>query len=790
MADVNSNININVTGNAEEQIGKVSNKLDGLQSGQTRVTQSTKNLASSTNKLNDGLLKNGGAMGILGAATGGLAMDFKDAIEAIELTGVSLKGLRGAIIATGIGALAIVLLELITNWDKWVGVIDGSTAAMERLDRQTKQYEITQKQFIQAQAEGILNQQENIRLRTAEGASIEELNKLENELSATLARSADIALYGTETTAGLFTIRQSIAIQLRDLAEGSEKYNEVLQLQIENEDKIIAQVAIKKKALNDPAVRAAEETTAANAKKVADELERQKKATEELKRVRAEIVTLFTNLNKDIDNLKSVNAELRGITTVNLTDSYSGWKRLTDAYYATGDALKSAFENIDKLEKRTKALNKAEKEQLKDLERQTSLYTENAKLVNELIVSYKTFLESKEDNFSQTKKEEMAIDALKLQYDMLSNSISNLERQDFNPFGNVEGSERALRNLELYNLGLQIIERDAANRTSPLLLSQGQIDKEKAILEKRNAEILKNNADLIKNAEQLKASGVPLIAGSEGLQPLTEADVAITKQYFDNIDKINNYRTQSGEKQLEIDKSNSDRRLEIERFTTDALVQMELDGLAAKTSAQEEYFNNVQTLQANVYSFLDQLQNEQIIKSKDLRNVLLVAQKGAEIAQVVIATARQNSILKQQAGEYSGNAVLYSALSGSLAATGNAAGAAGAAAAATAYGTGAAKSIAQIPLNWATAGVSIASILATTLTSWNKSSGGGGSNGGGAGGAGAAAQFNIIGSSGQNQLAASIGASQNQPVNAYVVGSDMTTQQALDRNRVTNATFL
>ena len=44
-------------------------------------------------------------MGLL-SATGGLAMDFKDAVGAIELTGVSLKGLRGAIIATGIGALA------------------------------------------------------------------------------------------------------------------------------------------------------------------------------------------------------------------------------------------------------------------------------------------------------------------------------------------------------------------------------------------------------------------------------------------------------------------------------------------------------------------------------------------------------------------------------------------------------------------------------------------------------------------------------------------------------------
>ena len=105
------------------------------------------------------------------------------------------------------------------------------------------------------------------------------------------------------------------------------------------------------------------------------------------------------------------------------------------------------------------------------------------------------------------------------------------------------------------------------------------------------------------------------------------------------------------------------------------------------------------------------------------------------------------------------------------------------------YISAAAASTAAIPINWGIAGASIASILATTLTSWNKSSGGGG-GGASTGGGGPQAQFNIVGSSGTNQLAAGIAAQQNQPVNAYVVGSDMSTQQALDRNRITNATFL
>lgn len=48
------------------------------------------------------------------------------------------------------------------------------------------------------------------------------------------------------------------------------------------------------------------------------------------------------------------------------------------------------------------------------------------------------------------------------------------------------------------------------------------------------------------------------------------------------------------------------------------------------------------------------------------------------------------------------------------------------------------------------------------------------------------AEFNIIGNSGTNQLAETLS---GQPMKAYVVGSEVTTQQALDRNRVNNASI-
>lgn len=63
--------------------------------------------------------------------------------------------------------------------------------------------------------------------------------------------------------------------------------------------------------------------------------------------------------------------------------------------------------------------------------------------------------------------------------------------------------------------------------------------------------------------------------------------------------------------------------------------------------------------------------------------------------------------------------------------------------------------------------------------------GGGGTSGGGTGGGVMAPNFNVVGNNGLNQLAQL----QQQPIKAYVVGAEVTTQQALDRNRVTNATL-
>ena len=79
------------------------------------------------------------------------------------------------------------------------------------------------------------------------------------------------------------------------------------------------------------------------------------------------------------------------------------------------------------------------------------------------------------------------------------------------------------------------------------------------------------------------------------------------------------------------------------------------------------------------------------------------------------------------------------------------------------------------------------------ILSTNPMSSGGGSGGSNAsasgGGSSSAPQFNIVGQSSTNQLTATIAGQQNRPVQTFVVGSQVTSQQALDRNAQQNSVF-
>lgn len=104
----------------------------------------------------------------------------------------------------------------------------------------------------------------------------------------------------------------------------------------------------------------------------------------------------------------------------------------------------------------------------------------------------------------------------------------------------------------------------------------------------------------------------------------------------------------------------------------------------------------------------------------------------------------------------------------------------------------------EITLNKINAGLGIAANVLATAKGLKGLGGGsaqGAAVGGGTGGGSdisasvtpAAPQFNVVGTSGQNQIAQSLG--NQQPIKAYVVANDVSTQQSLDRNIVKTATI-
>jgi hypothetical protein len=162
-------------------------------------------------------------------------------------------------------------------------------------------------------------------------------------------------------------------------------------------------------------------------------------------------------------------------------------------------------------------------------------------------------------------------------------------------------------------------------------------------------------------------------------------------------------------------------------------------------------------------------------KNKTIAMSILAVQKGLAIADVVVGAAK--SIAAAQAALAATPAVIGVVPN-------------------PMYAVQAAATVKGIALTKITAGTSIASILAAAIGQAGSISGGGGGGGGGgsapssgAGGGGSAPQFNVVGNSGVNQLAGVMSTNQQVPVKAYVVPSDVTTGQSLDRNIIRNASL-
>jgi hypothetical protein len=198
--------------------------------------------------------------------------------------------------------------------------------------------------------------------------------------------------------------------------------------------------------------------------------------------------------------------------------------------------------------------------------------------------------------------------------------------------------------------------------------------------------------------------------------------------------------------------------------------------LDLKMQAQMEYVDFLNGM-GRVFARI-QSDNEKI------QQLGLIMQKGAAIAGIVIETSRANQeVLASSVGEIG----FYRAAGAARTIIGGPAAAAPFLAMAEAAKASAAK---RILLNNVGAGISIANILAANM----KSRGGarglsiGGRETAGEGG-GRTFDFNLVGTTGTNQLAEAVGAQFQEPIQAFVVSSQVTSQQELDLEISTGASL-
>jgi hypothetical protein len=134
------------------------------------------------------LTANGGAMGILNDLTGGLAMQFKDAYESIQLTNTGLKGMKAALLATGIGAIVVAIGLIASNWDD---IVKSMTAASKEAELQASIAKDLYDMNIE-QLEIIEASEASLKLQGKTEAEILALKKAETE-EAILSLEAHIA---------------------------------------------------------------------------------------------------------------------------------------------------------------------------------------------------------------------------------------------------------------------------------------------------------------------------------------------------------------------------------------------------------------------------------------------------------------------------------------------------------------------------------------------------------------------------------------------------------------------
>ena len=605
-------------------------------------------------------------------ATGGLISKFTAFKGAIGVVSKAFVGLRGAIMATGLGALVIVVVSLINAF---------------------KNSEEGQNKFAKLMAQ----------IGTITGNVM--------DLFATFGEKIIWVFENPKKALTQFgeMIKQNITNRVMGMLELFPALGKAIKLVFEGEFKEAAKIAADAVGKVTTGIDKITDKTKGAIKAGQDFIEHNKK---ELKQTR-EVADMRAKADKIERNLLVERAKLEGdIAELKLksrdVENYTAEERLA--------ALKQAQTLED-------SLLKKEEESLK----------------------LRFEAQQMENTFSRTDKENADKEA-QAQANLLKIRATRLDQQ-----------RSTLREINRTNREIQGQEK-AANQEAIKLQEEKLKAEEEAAKEsgKIEEERLKKIADANREANRLAV---------EKQQELDNRLEQISEQ---------NYLNSLSEKQREIQLVND------KYFELETLAQGNADALAEIAIAKNAELKVIQ----------DKKDKEEIEAAKAVEaQKTAIQMQGLETAMQGVQLIK--GLFEQQKGVQKAAVIAESAIGIAKMIISNKQANIAALATPQAVATSGAAAAPVIALNNITTGIGIAANIAATGKAL-KALGGGSTptppavgGGGSSAGASQAPNFNVVGNSGMNQLAQI----QQTPMQAYVVSGEVTSAQALDRNRIKNATL-
>jgi hypothetical protein len=739
---------------------KANTDLDKTSKSLSNVDKETKKVNDSQKNLTDTVTKNGGAMKILNTLTGGLAGSFKNAYDASKLFIGGLNGIKGAIIATGIGALVVGVGLLISNWEKFSSLIGISTGQTEKQKEEQEKLNAAYRDATKNASEttGLLKTYLDI-VKDVNQEEVKRVKALE-EIKKLTAANVDFNLSSVEDIERIGLLVEAELKKINNLAsQGTVFVSETAKQVIDENLKAIQEINDEFVKTNDKIENIRERNRKRNINyetaELRDLLESNNKLLEKRTQLEQINQSVFDFSAKqaskrlDLDVEKNKLLEQQNKKNKELLETE---KRKLEAQQKAADEERQRLSRLQAILETVKRTNEA----LSSAVAETAA-DKRVKEVSKEFVEVERLFNQYEDLIKQQKEAAtLAVSAEGREKLRLINEEINLNKQLFNQRAEqikadiVDAEQNSLIRKDILELQIQS-ELLAIKGLSfeRILLQQVIADKEFEILEKSYLDKIDLEKKYIADIEAERAG-----LGEDEVEKRLLLDtklLALRRSLTDQEIELSNKRTEKETNDL------------LSRYAAEEELRI------ISLEMEQEYADAVALINQNLQGFLSVLQNEALIRSKDLRNAFLIIEKGLAIAQVWIDEARSSFAAKLNLAQtpiaIPGTSVPNPLFAKQAAFT--------------------AKAVAANKIN---AGIATATILAQTIASFNRGSGGGSGLGGSE--TAGAPQFNIVESSGNNQLAAALGAQQQQPINAYVVGSDVATQMALDRNRITNSTFL